>query len=386
MKILITHNDYGRNSGEEAAVDSMGTMMKAHGHQIYFYRPSTAPHQQGLTSKINMFLAGLYSWQGIREIKKTLKREHPDVINIHNLYPFISPAALFTCKSAGIPVVMTVHNYRLMCPTGLFLRDGRPCEHCLRHRNEWGCIRFNCEKNGFKSIAYALRGYVARKTGAYQQNVDHYVCLTAFQKIKLIEAGFDAEKISVIPNSAPPLQPFPPILGDYIAYAGRLSSEKGWDMLLSIARRHPELPVKVAGFLQDPGLLDLVPPNVHFSGYLDQPALQDFYRNARFLVMPSRCYEGFPLVALEAMSMGKPVIAPDHGGFSEIIGKGPHAVGRLFPPGNVADLEAAILKCWNDEDLVRELSRRCIEKAKTTYSAEAIYRQWHQLFLDLLNN
>src|ERR1700754_2771544 len=89
-------------------------------------------------NKVRMFMSGVYSYQGVHGIKKTLQKERPDVINIHNLYPFISPAALFACKSAGIPIVMTVHNYRLVCPTGLFLRDSHPCEYCLHHGNEWG--------------------------------------------------------------------------------------------------------------------------------------------------------------------------------------------------------------------------------------------------------
>lgn len=381
MKILITHNDYGRYSGEEAVVDKMGEMMKAHGHQICFYRASTADYQKGMASKIRMFLSGIYSYQGVHGIKRTLHKEHPDIINVHNLYPFISPAALFTCKSAGIPIVMTVHNYRLMCPTGLFLRDGRPCEHCLHHGDEWGCVRYNCEKNFFKSLGYALRGYVARKMGAYQKNVDRFVCLTAFQKNKLIEAGFTAEKITVIPNSIPAIHAYSPVQGEYIGYVGRLSEEKGWDLLVEIAGRNPNLRIEIAS--GTPPVTGL-PKNIRFRGHLDQFGLIEFYRNARFLVIPSRCYEGFPLVALEAMAMGKPVIAPNHGGFAEIIGRGPDAIGWLFRPNDSLDLEASILKLWEDENLVQYLGKRCFEKIRTSYSSEMIYSQWEHLFRELI--
>ncbi|MHA4809111.1 glycosyltransferase family 4 protein [Flavitalea flava] len=384
MKILITHNDYGRRSGEEAVVDKMGEMLKAHGHDICFYRPSTADHQHGLVSKIRMFLSGVYSYRGVKGIKKALLKENPDIINIHNLYPFISPAALFACKAAGIPIVMTVHNYRLVCPTGLFLRDGQPCELCLQQGNEWGCVRYNCEKNLSKSFGYALRGYVARKIGAYQKNVDRYVCLSSFQKKKLIEAGFTAEKIMVIPNSVPVPPPYSETPGIYIAYVGRLSEEKGWDLLMGIAGKNPELKIAVAGFIHEHTTSGAIPSNIHFAGYLDQTELMEFYRRARFLVIPSRCYEGFPLVALEAMAMGKPVIAPDHGGFTEIIGKGRHALGCLFRPNDPLDLEAAILTLWKDENLIRELGKRCVERIHSFYSSEIIYRQWECLFLDLL--
>jgi glycosyltransferase involved in cell wall biosynthesis len=387
MKILIAHNDYGRHSGEEAVVHKMGEMMKSNGHQTFYYRPSTAAHQQGLSSKIRVFLSGIYSYRGVRGMKEALQQENPDIINIHNLYPFISPAALFACKSAGIPVVMTVHNYRLVCPTGMFLRDGIPCEHCLAHKNEWGCLRYNCEHDVFKSLGYALRSYTARKIGAYQKNVDRYVCLTGFQKRKLIEAGFAAEKIAVIPNSVTVPRPGNAgATGGYIAYVGRLSREKGWDLLVDIARMNPGLRIDVAGFARDQGESGPMPANINFSGYLDEKALMAFYRQARCLVIPSRCYEGFPLVALEAMAMGKPVIAPDHGGFTEIIGKGDRAIGCLFRPNDLADLEACILKLWNDEGLTAELGRRCIEKMRASYSSEMIYRQWEQLFLDLLQS
>lgn len=386
MKILITHNDYGRHSGEESAVDKMGDMMRTHGHDICYYRTSTAGHQHGLRSRIRIFFSGIYSWRGVNGIKRTLSRENPDIINVHNLYPFISPAALFACKSKGIPIVMTVHNYRLVCPTGLFLRDDRPCEHCLHHGNEWGCIRFNCEKNFFKSTAYALRSFIARKFGAYRKNVDRYVCLTYFQKKKLIEAGFRADKITVIPNSIKLRTEHGSSSGQYIAYVGRLSKEKGWDLLVEIAKKNPGLIIAVAGSLREEHETITLPDNIRFSGFLDQDKLTDFYRKARFLVIPSRCYEGFPLVALEAMAMGKPIIAPDHGGFSDIVGKNKDATGILFRPNDPDDLEHAILRLWNDPDLTRTLGTHAIEKIRTSYSSELVYRQWEDLFTELLQS
>src|ERR1700712_4571891 len=113
MKILIVHNNYGRYSGEEAVVDKMGDMLRTHGHETSFFRADTAAYQQGLRNKMRMFLSGIYSYRGVRGLKKALRTEKPDIVNVHNLYPFISPAALFACRAAGIPVVMTVHNYRL---------------------------------------------------------------------------------------------------------------------------------------------------------------------------------------------------------------------------------------------------------------------------------
>lgn len=115
-------------------------------------------------------------------MREALRREKPDVVNVHNLYPFISPAALKECHKAGVPVVMTVHNFRLICPTGLFMRDGSPCELCLQRGNEWGCVRYNCEHSMMKSVGYAARNAVARLTGAYRRNVTRFACITDFQR------------------------------------------------------------------------------------------------------------------------------------------------------------------------------------------------------------
>ena len=132
MRVLIVHNDYGKYSGEEAVVDKMAAMLRSHGYEVAFYRLTSAGSRESLGGKVHGFAAGIYSPSGVRGMREALRRERPDVVNVHNLYPFISPAALRECSKAGVPVVMTVHNFRLVCPTGLFMRDGRPCELCLR--------------------------------------------------------------------------------------------------------------------------------------------------------------------------------------------------------------------------------------------------------------
>lgn len=141
MKVLLAHNDYGKYSGEEAVVDKMAVMLSGLGYDVAQLRMSTAGARDSLTGKIRGFISGIYCPSGVKAMRETLEHEKPDIVNVHNLYPFISPAALRECKKFGIPVVMTIHNFRLMCPTGLFMRNNRPCELCLEKGNEWGCIR-----------------------------------------------------------------------------------------------------------------------------------------------------------------------------------------------------------------------------------------------------
>ena len=383
MKILLVHNNYGKYSGEEAVVDKMASMFREHGHEVCFYRLTTERSRESLSGKIKGFLCGIYSPSGVKGLREILEREKPDVVNVHNLYPFISPAALFECKKTKVPVVMTVHNFRLICPTGLFMRNGKPCEVCLQKRNEWGCIQYNCEHSYFKSVGYTLRNVYARWTGAYKNNVRTFACITEFQRKKLIEAGFDKNKIVVIPNSIDIPLKYETTFGSYVAYIGRLSYEKGYDLLVEIARKYPEIQFCFAGAkIEDTNIA--FPKNVQLMGYLKGKELEHFIKNARLVVIPSRCYEGFPMAILEAAQFGKPCVCPDHGGFTEIIGKGENTIGRLFEPNNLNDLEKQILALWNQPVLVEELEQKAYEKLQKEYSSEVVYNKWNELFTKIL--
>lgn len=383
MKILLVHNDYGKYSGEEAVVDRMAGMLAEHGYQVAQLRMTTAHSRETLTGKIHGFVAGLYSPAGVRAMRRVLQREQPDVVNVHNLYPFISPAALFECKKAGVPVVMTIHNFRLICPTGLFMRNNRPCELCLEKGNEWGCVKYNCEHSMLKSVGYAARNAVARLTGAYSRCVDRFACITDFQRRKLVAAGFDAGKITVIPNAVEVPAWSDVSVGKYVAFCGRLSREKGVDMIVEVARRHPEIAFKLAGAARDADIVTNLPKNVSLMGYLSGEKLAEFYRNAAFFVMASRWYEGFPVSILEAAQYGKATVGPNHGGFTEIIGEGADAIGRLFTPGDVEDLEKQIVALWNDRSAVERLGEAAYGKLKAVYSTDMVACQWKELLESL---
>lgn len=379
MKVLIVHNDYGKYSGEEAVVDKMAAMLPAIGYEVAQLRMTTADARESLMGKIRGFVSGIYCPGGVKAMREAIRRESPDVVNVHNLYPFISPAALKECRKAGVPVVMTVHNFRIMCPTGLFMRDNRPCEMCLERGNEWGCVKYTCEHSRLKSIGYAARNAVARIGRYYRDYVDMFACITDFQRRKLIQAGFPPEKIVVIPNSmdVPPLTDYE--AGNYVAYSGRISREKGVDMIIEAARRHPDIPFKLAGAVRDTDLVADLPSNVELTGYLSGEKLRDFYANARFFVMASRWYEGFPMTILEAARFAKPMVAPDHGGFTEIIGRGEDAIGMLVSPGNSDSLSDAIYELWRSSSKTQQLGRKAYDKLKHTYSIDVVSAQWSKL-------
>lgn len=385
MKILLVHNNYGKYSGEEAVVDKMAAMLGAEGWEVTQLRMTSEGARDSIAGKVKGFVAGIYSPHGVKSMREAIEHEKPDVVNVHNLYPFISPAALRECRKAGVPVVMTIHNFRLICPTGLFMRNGEPCEECLERGNEWGCVKHNCEQSLLKSVGYAARNAVARLKHHYLDCVDRFACITDFQRRKLIAAGFPAEKIVVIPNSMEADAAIEPQQGSYVAFSGRLSREKGVDLIIEAARRNPEIPFRLAGVARDKKVLENLPSNVELTGYLSGQALSEFYANARFFVMASRWYEGFPMTILEAAAYSKPMIAPDHGGFTEIIGTADKAIGILTPPGDAGALSNAVTSLWNNHKLTASLGKKANEKLLTQYSTQVISRKWDELLQTLAN-
>lgn len=386
MKVLLVHNDYGKYSGEEAVVDKMAGMLGALGHEVAQLRMTTAWARESLSGKIRGFISGVYCPSGVKAMREALRREKPDVVNVHNLFPFITPAALRECKKAGVPVIMTVHNFRLICPTGLFMRDNRPCELCLEKGNEWGCVRYNCEHSILKSVGYAARNAVARLRRHYVDCVDCFACITDFQRRKLIAAGFPAEKIVVIPNSIDAGKEPESSIGNYVAFSGRISGEKGVDLIIEAARRNPGIQFRLAGAVRDKELVDKLPGNVRLMGHLSGEEFERFNADARFFVMASRCYEGFPMAILEAARYGKPTIAPDHGGFSEIIGKGPDAIGILFTPNDADALSDAIARLWASPAECKSLGKKSYNALCTRYSSSVISLLWHNLISSFNDN
>ncbi|MCG8432246.1 MAG: glycosyltransferase, partial [Candidatus Omnitrophica bacterium] len=283
-------------------------MLRGHGHRVRSYTRSSVELESMRFGKVRAFFAGLRNPVSAREIHKVLEEFRPDVVHIHNLYPLISPSVLPHIRKRGVPVVMTVHNYRLICPNGLFYNKSGICEACAGGK-EWNCIRFNCEESLPKSIGYALRNAWARIGRHYLDNVDAFLCLTAFQKRKLVDNGFKPERCFVLPNfynGKPHAAEKEATTGSYVAFAGRISREKGIDILYDAARRLPEIRFKIAGKVADQVYYDQKPDNVSLEGLLEGERLQEFYAGATVFLLSSVCYEGFPMVFLEAMSFGLP--------------------------------------------------------------------------------
>lgn len=380
MQYLFAHNEYGRPSGEEEAVRAIASLLQSRGHTMHWLFRSSA-EIKSFAGKINAFFSGIYSARGKRDMVAALKQYRPDLVQVQNLYPFLSPSILEACREQGVPVVMRCPNYRIFCPNGLHLSHGEICERCLEGKEYW-CVLRNCESDIIKSFGYALRNAVARIRRNILDNVSVFIVLSDFAKRRFAAGGIDAKRIEILPNLMPPV----PAdiagrgeLGDLITFVGRISPEKGIEDFLAVAKALPQLLFAVAGGTdQMPHLLNSSPSNVQWFGFLKEKELNEVYTRSRMLVFPCRWFEGFPNVVTRAMAMKKPVIASRIGALPEIVEDS--RTGFLFEMGNVNDLAYKIERLYRDKTLCLEMGREGRVKALTQYSPEVVYGRLMEIY------
>lgn len=358
-------------------------ILEQRGHQVSRFTRSSAGLERTPLGMIRAFFSGMYNPASRRAVARVLRAVKPGVAHIHNLFPWISPAILPVLRRAGVPVVMTVHNYRLVCPDGLHIPKGRHvvCERCCGGREYW-CFLRNCEQSYFKSAGYALRTYTARRLGFFRKNITLFACLTEFHRKRLIAEGYPADRLRVIPNMYPADMETDTdysTVGECVSYVGRISPEKGIELLLSAAEKLRTIPFRLAGnYNAMPALVDKAPANVSFLGNLDREQLAEFYYRSRVLVLCSKWFEGFPMVIVEAMAYAKPVIAPRIGGIPEIVNDG--ETGLLCTPGDIDELTQRIQYLWERPNLCRQMGEAARAKAAREYSPERYYQRLFELY------
>ncbi len=374
MNLLQVTNWHRFGGGLDNVVIATTHLLTQRGHKVLLVSRDSKQLGKGLSGKIRAFACGIYSPSGRHDMARLIQEYKPDLIHVYEVYPFFSPWILVECRRAGIPVVMSCHDYRLTCPTAMHFCDGRICERCLRGREYW-CLFRNCRGNIFESLAHALRSTFARKLRLFHENVSLFIILSEFARTRLIESGLPANRIVVLPNMAAlDHQGLIPDGRGYAAFAGRMSKEKGIDMLIAAARQLPELEIRLAG---DgpliPNIIREAPPNMKFLGRIESEGMKTFYQNARFLVLPSKCFEMCPLVILEAMAYGLPIIAPSIGGLLELVEDG--VTGLLFEPANSDDLAKKMKFLWENPGIGLRMGQAGREKAIREYSEDAYYNR-----------
>jgi glycosyltransferase involved in cell wall biosynthesis len=386
MKVLVLHSRYTERGGEDLAVESEEELLANRGHTVLHYRRGNAEIEQ-FTIVQKAVLPGTTIWsnKSLAEVRQLALSHQPDVAHFHNTFPLISPAAYSACRFAGIPVVQTLHNYRLLCPAATFFRDGEPCECCLGKGIPWPGVRYACYR-GSRAATATVAAMLAfhHLVGTWREKVDLFIAVSDFARDKFIAGGLPAAKIVVKPNLVHPDPGADRDVSGYALFVGRLSPEKGLGTLLAAWKQlGGKIPLLIAGGGPTrPELEALVQQlsldGIQFLGRLDRQAVFAAMKRARFLVVPSECYENFPVTVVEAYACGTPTIVAGHGALKEIVDD--QRTGLLFVPGDAEDLARKAEWAWTHKREMEEIGRAGRAEFVAKYNADRNYRMLMDIY------
>ncbi len=385
LTALLVFNQYQQLGGEEIVVQNEAQNLRDHGHEVHVL--SISNHE--IVTRwdvLNVALNAPYSQRSRVMLKGVLSKIKPDIMHVHNFFPLLTPSIFDASDSEGVPSILTLHNYRLLCAGANLSRDGKICEICVR-ASPYSAVKYRCyRQSSLASLAVARMIARHRRAGTWQNRVTRFIALSEFSKSKFIQGEFPPEKISVKGNFMKDPLPDSPehttaVPGGHSAlYLGRLSSEKGVRTLIE-AWRSMDIPLRVVG--DGPQLLALKeqappPPLVEFLGHCDREKVEREIRRASFLVVPSECYETFSMATMEAYAHGKPVIASRIGALQEIVTDG--VTGLHFESGNSDNLVAKAKQICENPKVYSELCRGARNKYLSDFSPKVNYENLEQIY------
>ena len=343
MKVLIVHNSYKQSGGEDVAVAQEAALLRLAGHEVREYRRSNHEVDAlSLWGRLTCPKRVIWAGDAVRDLRSLLQQAPPHLVHFHNNFMMISPAAYYVCQEMGIPVVQTLHNYRLFCPRADFFRNGHVCEDCLGKRVPWPGIVYGCYHDSRAETAVvATMLTIHRWLRTWHEQVDIYIALTEFARQKFLQAGLAPEKLVVKPNFVYPDPGMREGAGDYAIFVGRFSPEKNILMLLQAWRTLGGIRLKLVG---DGPEVDQMHQmirkcrldSVELLGWRPREEVFTLIKNARFLIFSSELYESFPMTIAEAFACGTPVIASRLGVMAEIVEE--DSTGLFYTPGSPEDL------------------------------------------------
>jgi glycosyltransferase involved in cell wall biosynthesis len=384
MKIAMVHNAYQEAGGEDIVFESERRLLEGNGHVVVPYVRSNMELQNAsLVDRIAIAPRMVWSSKTRREFADLLEDVRPDIVHIHNTFLVISPSIYSACSDRGIPVVQTLHNFRLLCPAGNFFRDGGICRECV-DQNLLQSIRHGCYRNSRGATAgLALILAFHRALDTWRKYIARFIALTEFAKEKFIAAGFPLDKIVVKPNFADPDPCEREGAGEYAVYVGRLLDDKGPHVLLNAWAKLPaQYPLHIVGEGPERTALeakarDLQLSGITFRGRLSRAAAIETIKGARFIIVPSRLYEGFPMCIVESFACGTPVLCSRLGGMIEIVED--RLTGLHFKPDDAHDLARTVEWAWNHPLELARMGRAARGKYETDYTA----KKNHSLLMEI---
>ena len=391
MRILVAHNSYQQRAGEDAVVAAEMHQLVAHGDTVIPYRRHN-DELRNITplSALTRGADTVWASGSSHDIAQLASQSKPDIAHFHNTFPLISPSAYYACAELGVPVVQTLHNYRLLCPAATLMRKGKVCESCLGRPLPWpGILRRCYRQSTAQSAALAAMLAAHRAMRTWDKKVDIYIALSEFAKRKFAQGGFPRDRIVVKPNFVHP-DPRPKTSpGEYALFVGRLCEEKGVRTLINAWRElATNVPLCVVG---DGRLREEMEAQIKkfglsqitMVGEVSPDCVVHWMHGARFLISPSLWYEGFPVTVAEAFACGLPVIASELGSLAEIVVPG--RTGLHFEPGDASELARAVDWAWSHNDHVQRMGRQARLEFERKYTAERNYRNLMRIYDQLLD-
>jgi glycosyltransferase involved in cell wall biosynthesis len=374
MRVLLVHNFYQLHGGEDAVVRNEYCLLRSKGHEVELYQA----HNDDIRSfgdKAAALFGVLYNLQAKRRLGQKLGEWRPDIVHVHNFFPLFSPSIFDACLDAGIPSVMTLHNFRILCPTALLYHDGAVCERSLQHSCWWTVPRRVYRNSFLGTLAVASMVEYHKRASTWKTKVNRFIALTEFGKAKFIEGGLPAERIVVKGNAVQPAG-----VGDALGgsragalFVGRLSDEKGIRVLLSAWSKMKE-PLEIVG---DGPLMSWVranaSDNIHVHGTASPETVRRKMLSSRFLVLPSTCYETFGMVVIEASACGLPSLVSDTPTLKEIVQSG--VTGVHFRAGDALSLREAAKWLFQDERRLREMGLAAFEMYHQRFTMDSNYQK-----------
>jgi glycosyltransferase involved in cell wall biosynthesis len=361
MKILILHSRYasGTLSGENRVVDDEVALLRDAGHSVWTWTPESTASAPELAA------SAIWSAAAAKRTEELIRRTEADVVHFHNLFPNLSPAALRAAGRTGKAVVMTLHNFRLLCLPATLLRNGQPCELCVG-RSPWRGVAYRCYRGSYVGSGALFGSLTLHRTVGSFNEVDRFLAVSSFVADKHLAAGFSSATMRVKTNFTSAANP-EQAPGDYFLYLGRLSAEKGIETLVRHWPDGSQLVVAGDGPSRQ-GLERSAGPDVRFLGSVEPLQARELAARARALVVPSRCYEGAPRAIQEAFARGVPVLASRIGGLPELVSDGEN--GFLLRPDDYSAWHDAIRRLGGDGSLRRRMGANAKKRWEAQFSPE----------------
>ena len=387
MKILLVHNFYGSAapSGENTAYRAEAALLRNRGHSVVeFSRHSDEILHAGFAGTVKGAASVVWNPFSLHALKRKLQEVRPDIVHVHNTFPLLSPSVFYASRERNIPTVMTMHNYRIGCSAGTALRKDQPCTLCLDRKSVIPALQYGCYRDSRIAtlpVAAMIAYNNARDT--WRSNVDAFITLTEFQREKMVQFGIPAESLFVKPHflERPPQPVSWKDRENKAVFVGRLYAAKGIHVLLEAWRRMgkkaPQLEVIGDGPMREQLVRSIreseASDSVSFLGNVTREETMKHIANAKLLVVPSLCFEGFPMVVQEAFALGVPVAASNIGSLPYLITENKN--GRLFMPGDAEAISSSVTEMLADDTTLSILGEGARRDFDEKYTAEENYSQ-----------